>query len=88
MGVPEREVHLSLRSKREYVEAILLRYKHASRQEKKIVLDEFVQRWSIIESMRYAEGVYALHPTEAQAERKVAHAPVMLTYPGQTPRRS
>jgi hypothetical protein len=32
---------LSLRSKREYVEAILLRYKHASRQEKKIVLDEF-----------------------------------------------
>jgi hypothetical protein len=41
MGVPEREAHLSLRSKREYVEAILLRYKHASRQEKKIVLDEF-----------------------------------------------
>ena len=36
-----RRFTMSPRSKREYTEAIHKRYKHASRSEKKIILDEF-----------------------------------------------
>jgi hypothetical protein len=34
---------MSRRSKREYVEAVFLRYRHASREKKKLILDEFCE---------------------------------------------
>jgi hypothetical protein len=37
----ERDCIMSSRSKREYLEAIYLRYKRASRKDKAIILDEF-----------------------------------------------
>jgi hypothetical protein len=41
MHVTEKTCIMSQRSKREYLEAIYLRYKRASRKDKAIILDEF-----------------------------------------------
>jgi hypothetical protein len=42
---------MSSRSKREYLEAIYLRYKRASRKQKAIILDEFCAACGIIGNM-------------------------------------
>jgi hypothetical protein len=45
----EKDCVMSSRSKREYLEAIYLRYRRGSRKDKAIILDEFCtkKRWDV-----------------------------------------
>lgn len=57
---------MSPRSKREYTEAIHKRYKHASRSEKKVILDEFCATTGYHRKYAIFKGIHAIQ--EARTE--------------------